>query len=127
MKRDMELIRKILFKLEESFEAGEGIKHGLSIDGYDSNVVGEHCQLIYQAGLTDVFNPQRGGKGNRLLFFSIGPLNNRGHDYLELIRNEDVWEQTNEEVKKKKLPQTIETIGTVAGSIIGAFMREYQR
>ena len=127
MKRDMELIRKILFQLEEVFAPGEGLKFGLQIDGFDSSIIGEHCELIYEAGLVRDFRSTRGGAGNNLLNYTIGPLNNRGHDYLELIRNDHVWKQTNEEVKKKNLPQTIQTIGNVAGSIFGAFMREYNR
>ncbi len=127
MKRDMELMRKILIKLEEEFEAGEGNKFGIKIDGYDNELVGEHCELISEAGLVRGFKPNRGGMDNRLISYTIGPLNNRGHDYIEMIKNDDVWQQTNREIEEKKLPKTIETIGTIAGSIVGAFMREYNR
>lgn len=127
MKRDMELIRKILFEIEEKFEPGLGYLHGLSIEGYDNCTVGDHCELIYQAGLITDYKPQRGGQGNKLLMFSIGKLTNKGHDYLELIRNEYTWNKTEEMVVKKKLPATIETYGTVAASIAGAFLREFNR
>ena len=59
--------------------------------------------------------------------FSVGKLTNRGHDYLELIRNDEVWKKTEKEVAEKKLPNTIETYGTVAASIAGAFLREFNR
>ena len=49
-----------------------------------------------------------------LLSFSIGNLTNKGYDYLELIRSDETWKQTEQEVKKKNLPQTIETYGMVA-------------
>lgn len=127
MKRDMELIRKILFEIEDSFEPGQGLLLGLPIEGYEMKVIGSHCELLYQAGLINDFKPSRGGMGNMLLFFSIGNLTNRGYDYLELIRNDERWAQTEEEVKKKNLPETIETYGTVAASIAGAFMRELNR
>ncbi len=62
-----------------------------------------------------------------LLSFSIGNLTNKGYDYLELIRSDETWNQTELEVKKKNLPKTIETYGMVAASIAGAFMREFTR
>ncbi len=123
----MELMRKILFEIENTFEPGIEVKHGLKIEGYEMVVIGDHCELLYQAGLIKDYKPTRGGMGNRLLSFSIGNLTNRGYDYLELIRSDQTWEKTNEEVNKKKLPQTIETYGTIAASIAGAFMREFNR
>lgn len=127
MKRDMELIRKILFEIEEKFEPGLGILHGIPIEGYDKCIVGDHCELIYQAGLITDYKDQRGGQGNKLLMFSVGKLTNRGHDYLELIKNDEIWNKTEKEVGEKKLPNTIETYGTVAASIAGAFLREINR
>ncbi len=125
MKRDMELIRAILLKLEEDFEPGEGMKFGgISIEGYDSAIIGEHCELIYQAGLINDFKPQRGGHGNQLLFYSIGPLSKRGHEYLELIRNDEVWTQTKDVVSEKKIPKTIDNISRVAGTFVGAALAQ---
>ena len=127
MKRDMELIRKILFEIEERFEPGLGFLYGLPIEGYEMKVIGDHCELLFQAGLIKEFKPNRGGRGNMLQSFSIGDLTNKGYDYLELIRSDETWNQTEQEVKKKNLPQTIETYGMVAASIAGAFMREFTR
>lgn len=127
MKRDMELIRKILFEIEEKFEPGLGILYGVSIEGYDKCAIGDHCELIYQAGLITDYKGNRGGQGYKLLMFSVGKLTNKGHDYLELIRNEEIWKETEKEVAEKKLPNTIETYGTVAASIAGAFLRELNR
>lgn len=127
MKRDMELMRKILFEIENKFEPGIEVMHGIKIEGYEMVVIGDHCELLYQAGLIKDYKPTRGGMGNKLLLFSIGNLTNRGYDYLELIRSDQTWEKTNEEVNKKNLPQTIETYGTIAASIAGAFMREFNR
>lgn len=123
----MDLFRKILFELEEKFEPGLDILSDLKISGYDMATIGDHCELLYQAGLLKYYNPQRGGMGNKLLFFNVGNLTNAGYDYLELIRNEKTWERTSEEINKNKLPNTIETIGKVAASIAGSFFREYNR
>lgn len=127
MKRDMELVRKILFEIENKFQPGFGELSELKIEDYDMALIGDHCELLYEAGLIKSYNPKRGGMGNRLLFFTIGNLTNSGYDYLELIRSDKIWKQAAEEIEKNKLPNTIETIGKVAASIVGAFLREYTR
>lgn len=125
MKRDMELMRKILFKIEEEYKAGEGSIYNLKVENYEMSVLAEHCDLLYQEGLISDYKSIYANGG--IYSLGVSNLSNIGYDYLELIRNEDIWLQTNEEVKKKKLPQTIETIGTIAASIVGTFMREYNR
>jgi hypothetical protein len=42
----MELMRKILFEIEDKFEPGMGVKHGLTIEGYDMVIIGNHCELF---------------------------------------------------------------------------------
>lgn len=123
----MELIRQILFKIEETFEPGQGVAYGLPIEGYEMEVIGDHCELAYEAGLINRYQATKGGRGDKLLRFSIGNLTNAGHDYLELIRSDEIWDEAEQEIKKNNLPQTIETYGTVAASILGAFMREWSR
>ena len=44
MKRDMELVRKIMFKIEEDY-SGTPIRT-FQIDGYDMITVAEHCRLM---------------------------------------------------------------------------------
>lgn len=43
---------------------------------------------------------------------------------MELIRNEDVWEKTKEEIEKKKLPKTIEFLAQIAGIFAGNVISE---
>lgn len=125
MKRDMELMRKILFSIENEFEEGQGTTLHIEIKGYSMKNIAEHCDLLYQAGLINEYNKIENDSG--LNYFYVGNLTNYGFDYLELIKNEEIWEKTNKEVDKKKLPKNIETIGKIAASILGTFMREYNR
>ena len=53
MKRDMELIRKILFKIEEEYVSTA--LFNLAIDGYEFNDVAYQCKLLYDAGLVDQY------------------------------------------------------------------------
>ena len=122
MKRDMELLRKILFTIEKQYKPGDGLMFGLSIDGYDLKTIAEHCDLLCQQGLITDYKPVWGD--DTVLAFQVGNLSYVGFDYLELFRNDDVWNKTKEEVDKKKLPKTIETLAKIAGIFTGNLIKE---
>jgi hypothetical protein len=121
MQRDMELIRKILFALEDQYKPGDGLLFGLNVDGYDIKTIAEHCDLLCQQGLITNFIPVRGG--DTVIAFQVGNLSSSGYDYLELIRNEEIWDKTKKELKKEKLPQTFEAIARIAGIFIGEVIK----
>jgi hypothetical protein len=123
MKRDMELIRKILFAIENQYKAGEVSMWGVKIEGYDMPIVAEHCDLLYQQGLIKSYEPIIGG--DVVQAFRIGNLTYFGYDYLELIRDDKVWEKTNTEIEEKKLPKTIEEIAKIAGIFMGNVLKEF--
>ena len=122
MKRDMELMRKLLFAIEEQYEPGEITIFSINIPDYDTQTIAEHCDLIFQAGFIKSYEPITGG--GRVLDFTIGNLTNPGYEYLELIRNEEVWGKTKTEIEKKKLPHTFEAIAKVAGVFVGNIIKE---
>lgn len=49
MKRDMDLIRKILFYIEKNYVAG-GNYISVEIDDYTEGEIYEHCMLAYHGG-----------------------------------------------------------------------------
>jgi hypothetical protein len=116
MKRDMELIRKLLFNIEENHR--DFSLNGIALEGYDTETLGYHCELLYEAGLVSEYNPVLTGAG--LLDFFVGGITWQGHDYLELIRDDDVWEKTKAQVNERKLPKTIEYFALIAGKFAGA-------
>ena len=121
MIRDMDLMRKILFKIEEIYKPGQGYISSLKIDGYDNMTVAEHCDFLCQKGLIKHYKPSYAD--DRLLMFSIGNITNAGYDYLELIRNDDVWEKTTTEIEKQKAPKTIEIFTRVAAIFSSEFFK----
>ena len=111
MKRDMELVRKILLFLEvrSSFEA----ETELPIDGYDRRVVMYHMLLLAQADLID-FEPERTKNGRIIKAHVIG-LNWAGHEFLDAVRSEKVWRKLVKYAKDKggALPfDLLKTLGT---------------
>ncbi|MHB1420959.1 MAG: DUF2513 domain-containing protein [Bacillota bacterium] len=113
MTRDMELIRKILFAIEEQFV--DVAIYNLQIDGYDSKTVAYHCDLLYQAGLIKDYKAQYAD--NELYAFGVSSLTWEGHDYLDKIRNETVWNKTKTVISEKGLPFVIETVREVASAV----------
>ena len=123
MKRDMELMRKILFKIEDEYKPGEGSIENLEVDGYDKNTIAEHCDLLHQQGLIKSYSEFRNIM-NQIHDFNIGSLTNEGYDYLELIKNNEIWEKTKQEIQAKRLPDTFEHIAKISGTFIGNVIRE---
>lgn len=121
MKRDMELIRKILMKIEEDFEPGSGWINNLDVPGYEKKMVAEHCDLLYQDNLVREYNASYAD--NEIYNFGVGPLTNKGHDLLDNIRDEIIWEKTKKTIKDNDLPQTGKVIAEIAGTFIGSLIK----
>ncbi len=122
MKRDMELMRKILFAIEEKYKPGDGYIVGLKVDGYDMKTIAEHCDFLHQQGLVKEYKSSFGG--GTIIAFTVGNITNEGFDYLELIRSDDVWRKTKTEIEEKKLPNTIEWFAKIAGIFTGNVVKE---
>ena len=119
MKRDMDLIRKILFYIEDNYQAGGSpidICVG-SIDGYSSGEIYEHCQLAYQAGLIQKPIEASTMTGR---FCLVSSLTNNGYDYLDKIREDTIWNNTKKIIKEKGLPMLVETIKSISTTLISA-------
>jgi|ERR1035441_5116325 hypothetical protein len=89
MKRDLDLIRKMVLAIEDS-ESGWAPE--LSFDGYTPTQVGYHAYLLIDAGLArgaDV--SPHGGKAPQALITS---LTWAGHEFAEAARDDTRWRKT---------------------------------
>ena len=96
MKRDMELVRKILLETEE--ESNNPLEWVvLNIEGYDPELVSYHVKIMAEAGLIEAKDLSTLGS------FEWHPKSLRweGHEFLDTVRNETVWAKTKEVVKSK--------------------------
>jgi len=114
MTRDMELIRKILFTIEERYV--DVAIYNLEVYGYDKKTIAYHCDLLYQAGLVKAYKGQYAD--DELYSFGVGALTWEGHDYLDKIRNDKVWNKTKSVINDRGLPLIIETVKEIASAII---------
>ena len=90
MKRDMDLVRQILIEIERS-ETGN-----LNFDalGYERQQVYLHIELMKEHGLVDaVIISDDDGPEHGILMCTVERLTWNGHDFLDEIRDESIWEQ----------------------------------
>lgn len=117
MKRDMELIRKILFYIEENYVAGQKWIRSINIEGYEDAVVTEHILLAYESGLIQDIKDISTLGGTS---YFVGNLSNSGYDFLDKIRNDTIWNKTKATIREKGLPMLTGTVSTVANAFITA-------
>lgn len=96
MRRDPELIRQLMLKLE-AFDkpataiATVGYRENLSIDGYSADQVYYHVDQILMSRWVDM----AGGRGmNPSGHFSFRALTPAGHDFVDSVRDDAIWQLT---------------------------------
>ncbi len=88
MKRDMDLIREILFRLEEIGE-GESTLPPLSDLGYSREKIGYHNYLLVDADLA--FGYTVGRDSDVLPLCEVRALTWDGHEFLDAARDDARW------------------------------------
>lgn len=116
MKRDMELCRKILFAIEERYV--DAAIYNLKIEGYSQEEISYNSGLLFDAGLISAYKSQNAD--NHLYMFAVGHLTWEGHDFLDKIREDTIWNKTKKVIKDKLLPMTLDIIKEVASAIVSA-------
>lgn len=116
MKRDMELVRKILFAIEE--QCVDTAIYCLEIEGYSTEEVAYHCKILYEAGLVSNYKAQYAD--GHIYIFGVGSLTWDGCEFLDKIRSDTVWNKTKDVVKKKGLPLVLDVVKEVASSVISS-------
>ena len=100
MKRDLDLIRKILLKIE-SRDNPRGIRDsmGIKIQGYSTALTNYHVGLVIDAGWvtgTSLNTLESSSK----FYFNLN-LTNAGHEFLDKARNNTVWQNIKEKLGSK--------------------------
>jgi hypothetical protein len=98
MKRDMDLVRAILFAIEES--ESSNVPTDLSIPNYSKMQIDYHLELLSDANLINSLGITPATERS----YSMATprrLTWQGHEFLDAIRNETVWNKTKEVVKEK--------------------------
>lgn len=92
MRRDMDLIRHLLLVLEGK-PGPEMVKVSeIEAEGYSPGEVQYHLNLMYQAGLLNG-EDVRSSTSTRLIKVMPFDLTWQGHEFLEAVRDPEVWRQ----------------------------------
>jgi len=97
MKRDLELVRKLLFALETKPHP-KAVKT-LEIDGYDDLTVRHHLTLLAQAKLID-YEPELTKTGRIIYVIAFNP-SWQGYEFLDSVRSDAVWAKVKAQASEK--------------------------
>ena len=102
MKRDMDLIRALLLKVEE---APYGALWSGEMPGYTHQQVLYHVELANDAGLIEasLLNPDG---------FLVRRLTYAGHEFLDAARSDKIWNKAKETVMNNAGTLTLEALKT---------------
>lgn len=117
MKRDMELVRKILIFFNE--KATPEMVDGLEIEGYDDTDVMYCLILLYDAGML-MAEPEQTNTGRTIIVHPFD-LTWQGHELLASIQNETIWDEIKSSYQEKGLKSvSIRILKTMSDSIVRA-------
>ncbi len=96
MKRDLDLIRKILLKIEDS-NVDEALTN-IQIEGHEHDETAYHISLLKSAGFIEGEILYEIGSGVPSAYMIFG-MTWEGHDFLDACRNEGIWVKAKEKLK----------------------------
>lgn len=94
MKRDMDLVRKILFAMEE--DENQTSMHAESlpkIDGYNENQILYHIKLMAQAALIHIDQIEVPTFQDQKFIYDSYSISWNGHEFLDAARDTQRWEK----------------------------------
>lgn len=121
MTRNWEIIREILLRLESTNTPNANVNAN-SFDGLPEQEVAYNMRLLSEAGYIEarIMSSSSGnGKINAAL---ARRLTNAGHDLLDTIRNESVWNKVKEKFTSNGLDMTFDLVVSVGKKIIEAML-----
>ncbi|HEX2836595.1 MAG TPA: DUF2513 domain-containing protein [Phycisphaerales bacterium] len=103
MKRDMDLVRRILLTVEATSERPTGV---FSLPDVSDEVVAYHIEIMHGRGLLDA---EDWGSNDTVGWYVSG-MTWEGQEFLDAIRNDTVWNRVKERFKSEGVGFAIELI-----------------
>lgn len=110
MKRDMDLVRKLLITSEQDGDTEE------LYNEYGNELVAGHIAILIDAGL--VKGAVACGSAGKPVAGEIIRLTWAGHEFLDNARNDTVWNKVKEMIKEKSLSVSFEVMAALLKSLI---------
>ncbi len=116
MKRDWDVVRKILLKLEEVGDTKSYLEPD-QVNSYDPEQVSYHMQMLDEAGLIEAQCISTMGSP---LHCKAKRLTWGGHELLDQIRQDTHWNKVKEIARAKSLDLSLDVVVSIAKSIINS-------
>lgn len=97
MKRDMELVRKLLLAVEAHDSPDKTFDIENTFPDYPLEVVMYHVKILDEAGLVDATD----ASDSRKIYYMPNGLTWNGHEFLDAIRNDTVWNKVKQVIQEK--------------------------
>ena len=121
MTRDWEIIRAILVRLEES-NTPNSVVNMQDFEGIEEQSVAYNMRLLRDENCIEA-NILETSTGDNLIGAAIARrLTPKGHDLLDSIRNETVWNQIKDKFQSKSLDMTIDLVIKVGMRIMDSML-----
>jgi len=114
MKRDMEIIRKILMQLEEA--PTHDVPVQLNIEGYRPEEINYNVGIAWKGGLIELYGKPISSLNSDTRYLPKS-LTWEGHEFLDASRNENAWKRMLNTIKEKG--------GGLAFEIVKALLIQY--
>ena len=121
MKRDWDTIREILIKLEDAPTPSDTIQLS-SFPMERADEISYHMELLIEAGLVDGHMSKTLGRGPQHFFASRLTWN--GHEFLDSIRSDTVWQKTKKSFISNIVSMTFDLIKSVATDVAAALIKQ---
>lgn len=122
MKRDMDLVRKVLLAVEErNFpEEQRAANRNLDVPGHSWQEISYHVRIMTEAGIvTSVKDMVRDGSMTCEVYRPIS-LTWAGHEFLDAARNDTVWNAAKDKIGKSALSVSFEVFKGVLTQVAKA-------
>ena len=98
MRRNPELVRKLMLAIEQT---SQPLTDQAQIDSYSRDEVAYHMRLIIEAGLAQgsAMEDHSGGNTTVPRAVVIFRMTNAGHDFIDSVRGDTVWNAVTDKVK----------------------------
>lgn len=118
MKRDLDLIRYLLCKIEENPTTRNMQIESFVCDQYDAPTISYHIELLLDCNFIEARHISVLGTQYRL--FTISRLTSFGHDYLDNIRDDSIWKNTKDKLGSLANSASLQIVSNTAVALIKA-------
>ncbi len=121
MERNWNIIREILLRLEESVTPNTNLNMS-SFEKFDEQTVAYNMRYLRDSQCIDALIVESTGGDNLINVAVAKHLLPLGHDLLDSIRNDSVWNQIQERFESRGLDMTVDLVISAGRRIIDAML-----